>query len=113
VRIVLKALLLMFLALAMSFQGIAAAGMLPCAHSAPAQMAQQHGGCHDMADADSGQLPACDSCGACSAVPVLAPPLAPAVQAVAPFAAGIPSYQLHLPPGAADQPERPPRPAHG
>ena len=99
-------MLLWCLLIALPFQGFAAAGAFACAHaSAPA--------CHDMEPDDGGgsmlAKAACDACGSCGMGAAMAPPPVPALEdGQRPVPASF-SFLVHLPAGAPDSLERPPR----
>jgi hypothetical protein len=118
VKTVLRTLFVWLLLLALPFQGVAAAHMLPSAGmppttvSAPAATPAQH--CHDMHQAAAGdhagkvQDKHHGTCADCCIVvaPVPAPPVPPAF---APPSWAIPFHAGHVPSVDPALPERPPR----
>lgn len=115
-KTVMRALIVWLLLLALPFQGLAAARMLPSV-SAPAAMAVTHAepvvkSCHEMAvpRADHGdhQHKHRSVCGDCCVVVALVPaPLVP--PAFAPASIAIPFDAGHLASADPTLPERPPR----
>ena len=114
-RTLIKVLMCWCLLVALPFQGIAAAGIFACQHTA----ASSAPACHETAavaeDGDAQQLAgaateeACDACSVCGLGAAMAPPRVLSLDAPERHAMVAVAFLVRLPTGTPDTLERPPR----